>query len=203
MNTSVPSPDSTNKIILASSSIYRQRLLQQIGVEFAAISPDVDETALQQDQTLSPLQIAKVLAKQKAEAVSIRYPESIVIGSDQVVDFDGQLIGKPGSRENNIELLKQFSGKSHRLITAVCLFSKQTCYAFNDETTLTVRSLTEDEITRYVDRDQAYDCAGGYRWESAGICLFEKIETEDHTAILGLPLIRLITVLRTLGVAIP
>jgi len=194
---------STPDIILASSSIYRQRLLQQIGLEYQAISPDVDETAVQTGLSLTPLQVAEILARQKAKCVADSHPGSIVIGSDQVVEIDGKTIGKPGSRENNIQLIKRLCGKTHQLITAVCIIDQQTCYTFTDQTKLTMRPLTQAEIIRYVDRDQAFDCAGGYRWEDAGITLFEKIETEDHTAILGLPLIRLVTVLRSLGIAIP
>ena len=102
-----------------------------------------------------------------------------------------------------VEQLKQLCGTTHHLITAVCICLENNSYAFTNTTSLTMRNLSESEIVRYVERDQAYDCAGGYRWEAAGIALFEKIETEDHTAILGLPLIRLVTVLRTLGIAIP
>ncbi len=194
---------STPEIILASSSIYRQRLLQQIGLDFQAISPDVDEAIVQNDLSLAPIQIVELLAKQKAKTVADSHPGSIVIGSDQTVEFDGETIGKPGSREKNIELLTRLCGKRHRLITAVCIIHQQTCYTFTDQTKLTMRSLTQAEIIRYVERDQAFDCAGGYRWEDAGITLFEKIETEDHAAILGLPLIRLVTVLRSLGITIP
>ncbi len=194
---------STPEVILASSSIYRQRLLQQIGLEFQAISPDIDEAIVQEDLSLKPIQIAELLAKQKAKKIADSHPESIVIGSDQVVEIDGITIGKPGSREKNIELIKRFSGKTHRLITAVCISHQQASYTFTDQTGLTMRPLTDAEVTRYVDSDQAFNCAGGYRWEAAGITLFEKIETEDHTAILGLPLIRLVTVLRSLGIAIP
>ena len=195
--------DSAPQIILASSSIYRQQLLQQIGLEFQAISPDVDETLVQQNQSLTPIQIAEQLAKLKADSVATNHPNCIVIGSDQVVDFNGTTIGKPGSRNENIELLKQLSGHTHHLFTAVCVCFNQQCIAFTNKTALTVRSLTETEITRYVDRDQAFDCAGGYRWEAAGIALFDQIETEDHSAILGLPLIKLVTVLRSLDIAIP
>ncbi len=194
---------STPEIILASSSIYRQQLLQQIGLEFQAISPDIDEAIVQKDLSLKPIQIAELLAKQKAKKVADSHPESIVIGSDQVVEIDGKTIGKPGSREKNIELIKRLGGKTHLLITAVCISHQQASYAFTDQTRLTMRPLTDAEVTRYVDSDQAFNCAGGYRWEAAGITLFEKIETEDHTAILGLPLVRLVTVLRSLGIAIP
>lgn len=194
---------STPEVILASSSIYRQRLLQQIGLEFQAISPDVDETVVQNDLLLTPLQMAEFLARQKAKSVADSYSASVVIGSDQVVEFEGKPLGKPGSREENIRLIKRLCGKTHRLLTAVCIIHQQTCYTFIDQTKLTMRPLTDAEIVRYVDRDQAFDCAGGYRWEDAGITLFEKIETEDHTAILGLPLIRLVTVLRSLGIVIP
>jgi len=197
-------PGASNRdIILASSSLYRQRLMQQLGVDFRSISPEVDETLLQQNTSLSATEIAEGLARQKAESLALTHPDSIVIGSDQVIELEGKLIGKPGSREANISQLKQLRGKTHRLMTAACVLEGRTCYIFTNLSELTVRALTSEEIMRYVDRDQAYDCAGGYRWEAFGIALFEKVKTEDHTAILGLPLIRLVTVLRSLGVSIP
>ena len=150
---------STPEIILASSSIYRQRLLHQIGLEFRTVSPDVDEAPLQQNQQLTPKQIAEQLAKLKAESVAASCSNSIVIGSDQVCQLNEIPLGKPGSREDNIEQLKQLSGKTHQLITAVCICSGQNTYAFTDQTELTIRPLTESEIIRYVERDQPYDCA--------------------------------------------
>ncbi len=194
-----PSPE----IILASSSPYRQRLLQQIGLECRAIPPEIDESTIQNDPLLKPTHVAEILARLKAESVAKSHPDSIVIGSDQIVEFDGKPLGKPATRENNIHLLKQLNGKTHQLVTAVCLVHQGASYAFTNRTLVTMRTLTDAEIARYVDRDQAFDCAGGYRWEAAGITIFEKVDTEDHTAILGLPLIRLVTVLRSLGVVIP
>ncbi len=199
----MPDSPATPEVILASASIYRQQLLQQIGLNFRAVSANIDEQVVQADLSLKPEEVAESLAKTKATSVAKLHPGFIVIGSDQVVKFEGETLGKPGSREKNIELLSRLCGKTHRLITAVCVISEQTCCGFTDCTRLTMRPLTRAEIVRYVERDQAFDCAGGYRWESAGITLFEKIETEDHTAILGLPLIRLVTVLRSLGIAIP
>ena len=135
--------------------------------------------------------------------IADRYFESIVIGSDQLVDLDRTVLGKPGSVPAAVDQLMSMSGKTHRLVTAVCVACSGQNVEFTNVTTLTMRTLTRGEATRYVERDQPIDCAGSYRIESLGIALFERIDTTDFTSIMGLPLIQLSSVLRDLGVTIP
>jgi septum formation protein len=191
------------QILLASSSRYRRELLGRLLASFDFISPDVDEHAFH-DLEPTPDRLAQRLAKEKTLAVFRRFPEAIVIGSDQLADLNGQVLGKPGTVSAAVDQLLSMSGKTHRLLTAVCIAAPgKRLISIMDETRLTMRSLTPEEALRYVERDQPLDCAGSYKIESLGISLFEKIETEDFTAIMGLPLIQVSQSLRELGVAIP
>ncbi|MBL8811396.1 MAG: septum formation protein Maf [Planctomycetaceae bacterium] len=189
-------------VILASGSPYRKELLQRVFSDFQCMAPNLDEESLK-SSGLEPDRIAQHLARAKAEAVAANHADAIVIGSDQVADLDGQLLGKPHTVEQACLQLSLMSGSEHRLITAVCLCFQQHRVEFSCVTTLRMRSLTADEILRYVQRDQPLDCAGSYRIEAAGIGLFERIQTDDFTSIIGLPLIQLVTELRNLGVRIP
>ncbi len=189
-------------VILASGSPYRKELLARLISDFRCISPSVDEDSVK-DSGLSPDQTAQKLARLKAETVAALHSDAIVIGSDQVADLNGQILGKPHTVERACQQLQRMSGVSHRLVTAFCLCFQQQRIEFSSITTLHMRSLTNEEIERYVVKDQPLDCAGSYRIEAAGIGLFEQIQTEDFTSIIGLPLIRLTTELRRLGVSIP
>jgi septum formation protein len=177
-------------LILASTSKYRGSLLAQLGHPFEAISPGVDEDQLK-SQNITPTQLAGELAKLKAQAVFNKRPEACVIGSDQVCVLNGELLGKPGSKENAITQLQKMQGIHHELITAVTILYPQGEINFHNRTLLFMRPLTLSEITRYIDEDLPLDCAGSYKLESKGIKLFEKIEMDDHTSIIGLPLIQL------------
>ncbi len=177
-------------LILASTSKYRGALLAQLGHQFESISPGVDEDQLK-SQNFTPTQIATELAKLKALAVFKKRPESCVIGSDQVCVLNGELLSKPGSKENAISQLQKMQGIHHELITAVTILYPQGVINFHNRTLLFMRPLTLSEITRYVEEDLPLDCAGSYKLESKGIKLFEKIEMDDHTSIIGLPLIQL------------
>ena len=191
------------QILLASSSRYRRELLGRLLPCFDSVSPDVDEHAFH-DLEPTPDSLAQRLAIEKTQAVFRRFPEAIVIGSDQLADLNGQVLGKPGTVSAAVDQLLSMSGKTHRLLTAVCIAAPgKRLISIMDETRLTMRSLTPEEALRYVERDQPLDCAGSYKIESLGISLFEKIETEDFTAIMGLPLIQVSQSLRELGVAIP
>ena len=190
-------------ILLASSSRYRRELLGRLLPSFDFVSPDVDEHAFH-DLEPSPDSLAQRLATEKTLAVFRRFPEAIVIGSDQLVDLNGTVLGKPGTVSAAVEQLLSMSGKTHRLLTAVCIASPGIpATSIMNETQLTMRHLTADEALRYVERDQPLDCAGSYKIERLGISLFESIQTEDLTAIMGLPLIQVSQALRELGVAIP
>jgi septum formation protein len=177
-------------LILASTSKYRGALLAQLGHPFEAISPGVDEDQLK-SKNFTPTQIATELAKLKALAVFKKRPEACVIGSDQVCVLNGELLSKPGSKENAILQLQKMQGIHHELITAVTILSPKGEINFHNRTLLFMRPLTLSEITRYVEEDLPLDCAGSYKLESKGIKLFEKIEMDDHTSIIGLPLIQL------------
>lgn len=189
-------------VILASGSPYRKELLSRLLDGFRCISPEIDEDAFK-NSGRSPDEIARQLARAKAEVIAGTEPESIVIGSDQVADLSGLILGKPKTVENACEQLRQMAGNAHRLITAVCLCLGDRRIEFSCVTTLSMRSLSRDEIVRYVTKDVPLDCAGSYRIEAAGIGLFERIETDDFTSIIGLPLIQLTSELRRLGVQIP
>lgn len=189
-------------VILASGSPYRKELLSRLLDQFRCISPEVDEDAVKSPGR-SPDEIARHLARAKAEVIAHAEPEFIVIGSDQVADLNGQILGKPKTVENACAQLQQMAGRTHRLITAVCLCLDVHCIEFQCVTTLAMRSLSDEEILRYVTKDLPLDCAGSYRIEAAGISLFEQIETGDFTSIIGLPLIQLTSELRRLGVRIP
>jgi septum formation protein len=191
------------QILLASSSRYRRELLGRLLPRFDSVSPDVDEHAFHALEP-TPDRLAQRLATEKTLAVFRRFPDAIVIGSDQLADLNGQVLGKPGSVSAAVDQLLSMSGKIHRLLTAVCIAAPgRPLISIMDETRLAMRSLTSDEALRYIERDQPLDCAGSYKIESLGISLFEKIETADFTAIMGLPLIQVSQSLRELGVAIP
>lgn len=194
--------DSRPPLILASTSPYRRALLERLGHPFAVRKPPFDEDALK-SEGLEPGELARRLAAGKA-ASARQHAEEIVIGSDQLGVLETspgqfQILGKPGNRENNIRQLMSLSGRTHRLLTAVCVLHRDQIIEFIDETRLSFRAFTEAEATSIVDRDQPWDCAGGYKFERAGISLLEKLECADPTAIEGLPLIQLSTVLRGLG----
>ena len=142
-------------------------------------------------KNLSPTQLALELAHLKALAVFNKRPEACVIGSDQVCMLNGELLGKPGTKENAIAQLLKMQGIHHELITAVTILSPQGEINFHNRTLLFMRPMSLNEITHYVEEDMPLDCAGSYKLETKGIKLFEKIEMDDHTSIIGLPLIQL------------
>jgi septum formation protein len=205
---------SPSRLVLASSSRYRRMLLNRLKVPFDVDPADIDELSWHATVHSSD-ELACQLAFAKAECVLKRNPDAVVIGSDQLVDLDGQILGKPGTRENAIEQILQMSGRCHRLLTAVCvLWSSAGADSpaelehyekdiFLNETRLRMRNLSRQEAERYVDADQPLDCAGSYKIEEYGIALFDQIECSDFTAITGLPLIRLAETLRRLNFAIP
>lgn len=185
-------------LILASTSKYRGELLSHLGWKFEAVSPGVDEDKLK-DTGLNPADLATTLSKFKAEAVFAKRPGSCVIGSDQVCTMNGIIFGKPGSPERAAEQLSQMQGKSHELLTAVTIIHPRGTESFLNRTILHMRPLNLKQIHEYVARDLPLDCAGSYKLESSGIKLFKDIEMNDHTAIIGLPLIELTSVLLKLG----
>ncbi len=192
------------ELILASTSPYRRALLKRLGVPFRYVDPNVDEGAFKLTNA-DPVELSARLAAAKAQAVAARFPDAVVIGSDQVAAIDGEVLGKPGTAENAVRQLSRLSGRSHELVTSVCVVRQADGErpTHTDRTRLTMRALSVEEIARYVAIDAPTDCAGSYKIESAGISLFEAIETQDFTAITGLPLIALCRILRTFGIAVP
>ncbi len=191
-------------LILASTSPYRRDLLARLGLPFECRAPLVDEEALKPTLAgLDPPELALALATAKAQSLREQEPGTTRIGSDQLVAMDGRILGKPGSVAAAEAQLQAMSGRSHQLITAVCVCSGNETRSHLDIAILTMRSLTQTEISRYVAADFPVDCAGAYKLEQRGIALFERIEAADHSAITGLPLIALVSILREFGYAVP
>jgi septum formation protein len=188
-------------LILASSSIYRQQLLQRLKLAFTAVSPDIDESALAQE---SPPQTALRLAEQKARGLAKQFSNALIIGSDQVAVLDGAAIGKPGNHENAVKQLLAASGNIVYFHTALCLLDSATNtaqlkIAHNE---VKFRSLNPQQIERYLLAETPYDCAGSAKSEGLGIALIEYIRGDDPNALIGLPLIELTTMLINAGVAV-
>lgn len=184
------------ELILASTSIYRKDLLSRLGHPFTAMSPLIDEEKEKNPQW-SPQELAEKLAFLKAQ--SLAGEGRVVIGGDQLVAFEGKILGKPHTSEKAVEQLLSMQGKTHELITAVCVFDGFTPHKITDITRLTMKTLSRADLEKYVERDQPLNCAGAYKIEKHGIGLFAKIESKDFTAIQGLPLIELSKVLDTVG----
>jgi septum formation protein len=193
-------------LILASTSRYRRQLLARLGLDFQVCAPTCDEEALK-DPRLSPQALAEHLAAAKAASVASLNPKAVVIGSDQVAAFsDSQgwyILGKPGTPERAAKQLAQLSGRQHVLITAVVVQMGEKIMRHTDTTTLTMRTLSAAEIARYIAADQPLDCAGAYKLEARGITLFNRIISDDHSAITGLPLMAVTRLLGEFGYALP
>ncbi len=196
------SPSLPETLILASSSKYRKNLLGRFGIPFQCEAPDIDETARPNED---PADLVSRLAMEKAAVVSRLNPYSVVIGSDQLAVFNQQIIGKPGSRQAAFKQLSGFSGQVLEFLTAVSVQSLQNgfCEQFTDCTKVHFRKLQREEIERYLDSEKPYDCAGAFKAESLGIVLFERITSDDPTALIGLPLIRTASLLRQAGLQLP
>jgi septum formation protein len=189
-------------LVLASTSPYRRALLERLGVPFRCCAPSCDESALKRKES-DAAALADKLAYAKAASVFALQPDAVVIGCDQVVSCDGRILGKPGTAERAVKQLAAMSGRSHQLITAMAVLGEGHDMRVTNVSTLRMRRLSRAAIARYVEADQPLDCAGSYKLESRGIVLFSRVKTEDHTAILGLPLISLVTALREMGFRLP
>ena len=186
-------------LILASTSRYRRELLERLRLPFRVESPEVDETPLPGER---PADLAQRLALAKARTVSAKHRDAVVIGSDQVADLDGVPIGKPGTHEGAVEQLRAMSGRSIVFQTAVAVVCEATGFAGAALVPVTVRfrKLGEAEIEHYLRTEQPYDCAGSAKSETLGIALLDAIESDDPTALVGLPLIRTCALLRQAGI---
>ena len=186
-------------LVLASASRYRRSLLERLGLDFEVVAAAIDETPLAGE---SPAATALRLSEAKARAVAARRPGVLVIGSDQVADLDGKHVGKPGGHEAAIAQLKALSGRTVTFHTGVALCDADSgrCRRTLVDVVSTFRVLAEGEIEDYLRRERPYDCAGAVRSEQLGIVLFERIASDDPTALIGLPLIALVDLLRAEGV---
>jgi septum formation protein len=195
-------PPSPRPLILASTSRYRAALLDRFGLAYAARNPGVDEATRKGE---SPRGRAFRLSQAKAEAIAAQFPDAVVIGGDQVPAASTTILDKPGNAANCREQLKLLSGSTAEFYTACTV----RCVAANlklshvDTTAVKLRPLTIEEIDRYIEREKPFDCAGGFKAEALGITLFERIDSEDPTAIVGMPLIWLAGALRRAGFAVP
>jgi septum formation protein len=189
-------------LILASTSPYRRELVARLGVPFRCRAPLVDEEALKRDD-LGPRALAERLALAKATSLCAEEPQATLIGGDQLVSCEGRILGKPGSVAHAEEQLLALAGRAHELITALVVWHQGRTSAHTDVTTLWLRPLGREEIGRYVAADRPLDCAGSYKLEARGITLFQRIDSHDHSAISGVPLIALTSILRELGYRIP
>ena len=186
-------------LILGSTSRYRRELLERLRLPFTVHAPEVDETPLAGE---TPAALAQRLALAKARAVSAAHPDAVVIGSDQVADLDGSPIGKPGTHERAVEQLRSMRGRSIVFQTAVAVVRASTGYVGTALAPVTVRfrDLSDTEIEHYLRTEQPYDCAGSAKCETLGIALLEAIDSDDPTALVGLPLIRTCALLRAAGI---
>ncbi len=187
-------------LILASGSRYRAELLERFGLPFRAVASDIDETPRPGE---SPEELVRRLAQQKAEHVADCHPGSVVIGADQVAVLGDEVLGKPGDRAHAIARLRAMSGRGVDFLSGIALVHAGGRQVDIVPTRATFRELGDTEIERYVDRDRPFDCAGGMRSESLGIALLESLVSNDPTALIGLPLIRIGQWLRHIGYDIP
>jgi septum formation protein len=189
-------------LILGSTSRYRRELLDRLGLPFEVVSPQVDETPQPGE---APVDLARRLALAKARAVAALRPDCIVIGSDQVADLDGEPLGKPGDHDRATAQLRRMRGRSVIFQTAVAVVCVQAGFEQQDLAPVRVsfRALTDTEIEDYLRAEQPYDCAGSAKSEGLGIALLDAIDSDDPTALVGLPLIRTCRMLRAAGLRVP
>ena len=197
-------PTTQRLLVLGSTSAYRRELLQRLRLPFEVASPEVDETPLPGPQPEAPRALALRLALAKARAVAARYPQAVVIGSDQVADLDGTPLGKPGDHAHATLQLRAMRGKTVVFQTALAVVCLETGFEQVDLAAVKVRfrNLTDPEIEAYLHAEQPYDCAGSAKSEGLGIALLDAIDSDDPTALVGLPLIRTCQMIRAAGIAV-
>ncbi|MDY6848912.1 MAG: nucleoside triphosphate pyrophosphatase [Geoalkalibacter sp.] len=190
------------RLILASTSPYRLQLLRRLGLAFHVSAPQGEENI---DQEIAPELLVRHLAVQKARSLNDKFPDALIIGADQVfVDARGHILGKPGTFERAEEQLRLMSGKTHVFYTGLCVFDSRTGEVAADYGTYRVRlkNLTREQIHRYVRRENPVDCAGSFKVEGLGIALMERLEGDDYTTLIGLPLIKLVEMLERFGISV-
>jgi septum formation protein len=188
-------------IILASTSPHRRRLLERLQIRFRCIFPEIEEATLSGE---SPAAMALRLARLKARAIADRYPEAVVIGSDQVASVEGYILGKPGNFDNAAAQLRRSSGRAvqfHTAVAVVCLDRELERFQVEPFNVL-FRTLNDRQIENYLHREQPYDCAGSFKVEGLGIALFEGLTGNDPSSLEGLPLVALTDLLMEAGLDI-
>lgn len=178
------------QLILGSTSVFRRALLEKLNIDFVCAKPNIDETALDNE---TPQQLVARLALQKAQEVSKEFPKGLIIGSDQVAVCENNILGKPHNFENAVQQLTSFSGKTVTFYTGLCLLNGQTniSQVIVEPFYVHFRALSLSEITSYLHVEEPYNCAGSFKSEGLGICLFERLEGDDPNTLIGLPLIKL------------
>jgi len=186
------------RLILGSTSPFRKEILTKLGVPFGTATPDIDESALENE---TPEQLVLRLAEKKARAVGNDYPAHLIIGSDQVAVIDGEILGKPHTHERAVEQLSNASGKIVRFHTGLCLYNSENDTVQSEVVPFDVvfRKLTPSQIENYLQKEKPYKCAGSFKSEALGITLFEKLLGDDPNTLIGLPLIRLVAMLEKEG----
>jgi MAF protein len=187
------------KLILGSTSPFRKEILAKLNLEFECAKPNVDETALENE---SPIELVKRLAIEKAKAVAVEFPDALIIGSDQVAMCDGEILGKPHNFENAVKQLTKFSNKTVAFYTGLCVYDSGLDYttALIEPFLVHFNELSLSDIENYLHAEQPYNCAGSFKSEGLGICLFKKLEGDDPNTLIGLPLIKLVELLKQHGV---
>jgi septum formation protein len=193
--------NTSRQLILASTSAYRRQLLERLHLPFICVSPAVDEAALPHE---TPEQLALRLARAKAQAVACQHPQAVVIGSDQVADLQGQALGKPGTHARAVAQLQRMRGQTVIFQTAVSVVCQATGFAQTELAQVKVqfRPLTDAQIETYLQAERPYDCAGSAKSEGLGIALLARIDNDDPTALIGLPLIRTCQLLNAAGIKV-
>ncbi|AZQ84680.1 septum formation inhibitor Maf [Colwellia sp. Arc7-635] len=187
------------KLILGSTSPFRKEILAKLNLEFECAKPNIDETALENE---SPIELVKRLAIEKAKAVAVEFPDALIIGSDQVAMCDGDILGKPHNFENAVKQLTKFSNKTVAFYTGLCVYDSGLDYttALIEPFLVHFNELSRSDIENYLHAEQPYNCAGSFKSEGLGICLFKKLEGDDPNTLIGLPLIKLVELLKQHGV---
>jgi|TARA_B110000014_G_C20107432_1_gene582649 MAF protein len=182
-------------LVLGSTSVFRKAILEKLNLPFVCAKPNTDESPIEGE---SPQSLVERLAIEKAKAVAIEHQNAIIIGSDQVAVCDGDILGKPHHFDNAVKQLSQFSGKKVTFYTGLCVLNSES----NKLTSLVepfevhFKPLSLDEITHYLHAEKPYNCAGSFKSEALGICLFEKLSGDDPNTLIGLPLIKLVSLLK-------
>jgi len=186
-------------LVLGSTSPFRCEILKKLGIPFEVAAPDIDESAHDNE---SPQDLVKRLAEEKAKAVATQFPQHLIIGSDQLAVVDNRILGKPGNHENAIKQLQQASGNTVHFYTGLCLLNSESGNIQSEIVPFDVvfRKLTHNEIENYLNKEKPYNCAGSFKSEGLGITLFERLQGDDPNTLIGLPLIRLVQLLKNEGI---